>query len=674
MHKDAPQPHLAVIIVNYNVRYFLHQCLSSVHAAISHAAANDFIVDCWVVDNASADDSVQMVSQHFPWVKLIANTKNSGFSTANNQAIRLADSQYVLLLNPDTVLGEQVLSESIQLMDANQKIGALGARMVDGSGTFLPESKRGLPTPAVALFKLIGLAKLFPKSKKFGRYHLGFLDEHHPHEIDILPGAFMMLRKAALVAIGLLDEDFFMYGEDVDLSYRLQKGGWQNWYMPQLQIIHYKGESTKKGSANYVRMFYLAMAQFAWKHFGQSQAKLHRVIIQFGIWTRAGLAIAERIVARLTLPLMDYSIGLGLLLALVTYWERTIKYVHGGGYPDLLTHALLPIAMLLWVLGFSAGSAYSSPITLSNTVRGGLIGTAIVALVYAFLPEEHRYSRALVALGGVLVTAAAIFARFIFLFAAKNQIGFSVDRPHGIIFAGNGDDWPKAKSILDSGNTKYRYLGNVSPDESPEHENHLGPISRLAELATANDAREIIYGAQSLSYSRIIQLIQNPKLRHLEQKILPAGADFIIGSHSKNVPGDYYAKAEKFSITQPAKKAAKRAFDMVVAAVCLIVGPLTCWLTSSPGRYFTNLILVLAGKFSIIGYAIGPAKCPPTKTGLLSPADLLTFEPDNQTLAQIDFLYARDWHWGKDLRIFIHSFSKLSRQIDLKKIESHTYQ
>ena len=253
---------LSVVIVNYNVKYFLEQALLSVRKA-----SVGLDVEVFVVDNNSSDESVAMVREKFPEVQVIANKDNVGFSKANNQAIHLSKGEYVLLLNPDTVVREDTFEKTVAYMDANPNAGGLGVKMIDGKGNFLPESKRGFPSPEVAFYKTFGLSKLFPKSKRFNKYHLGYLSENETHEVDVLSGAFMLMRKAVLDKIGLLDEAFFMYGEDIDLSYRVVKGGFKNYYFADTTIIHYKGESTKKGSLNYVKTFYQAMIIFARKHF-----------------------------------------------------------------------------------------------------------------------------------------------------------------------------------------------------------------------------------------------------------------------------------------------------------------------------------------------------------------------------------------------------------------------
>lgn len=235
---------LSIVVVNYNVKYFLEQCLHSVFKA-----SEQLETEVFVVDNRSVDGSVQMVREKFPQVKLIENQQNVGFSKANNQAIRQAKGEYILLLNPDTVVEDDTFEKITAFMDAHPDAGGLGVKMVDGKGKFLPESKRGLPTPAVAFYKIFGLAALFPRSKTFGQYHLTYLSNDEVHSVDVLSGAFMLLRRTALDKVGLLDESYFMYGEDIDLSYRLTQGGFCNYYFPHTRIIHYKGESTKKAAS-----------------------------------------------------------------------------------------------------------------------------------------------------------------------------------------------------------------------------------------------------------------------------------------------------------------------------------------------------------------------------------------------------------------------------------------
>lgn len=274
---------LSIVIVSYNVKYFIEQCLRSVERATHHLETEVF-----VVDNASTDGSCEYLTPLFPNVNFIWNKDNRGFARANNQAIKLSTGKYVLLLNPDTIVAENTLAQFVQFMDNHPDAGGAGAYMLRTDGTFALESRRGLPTPFVAFCKMSGLASLFPKSRIWGRYYMRYLDEQQINKIEIISGAFMFLRRETLEKSGLLDEDFFMYGEDIDLSYRIMKAGYNNYFLPS-RILHYKGESTVKSSYRYVYTFYQAMQLFFNKHYSH-YSLLVSLPISIAIWTRAIMA------------------------------------------------------------------------------------------------------------------------------------------------------------------------------------------------------------------------------------------------------------------------------------------------------------------------------------------------------------------------------------------------
>lgn len=274
---------LSVVIVNYNVKYYLEQCLESVRRA-----SEGLQVEVFVVDNLSTDGSIAYLKERFPEVTFIENKENVGFARANNQAIRMSTGKYVLLLNPDTIVAEHTLGDFVHFMDEHPEAGGAGAYMLRTDGTFALESRRGLPTPFVAFCKMSGLASFFPKSRVFGRYYMRYLDENEVGEIEIISGAYMFLRREALDKVGLLDEDFFMYGEDIDLSYRILKGGYRNYFLPT-RMLHYKGESTEKSSYRYVYTFYQAMRLFFRKHYAH-YSFLVSLPINVAIWVRSFLA------------------------------------------------------------------------------------------------------------------------------------------------------------------------------------------------------------------------------------------------------------------------------------------------------------------------------------------------------------------------------------------------
>ena len=274
---------LSVIIVNYNVKHYLEQCLESVRRA-----SQGLQVEVFMVDNLSTDGSVPYLRERYPGVIFIENKENVGFARANNQAIRQSTGKYVLLLNPDTIVAEDTFEDFVSFMDAHPEAGGAGAYMLRTDGTFAPESRRGLPTPFVAFCKMSGLASLFPKSRVFGRYYMRYLDENKANEIEVISGAFMWLRREALDKAGLLDEDFFMYGDDIDLSYRILKSGYKNYFLPS-RMLHYKGESTEKSSYRYVYTFYEAMRLFFRKHYAH-YSFLVSLPINLAIWVRSFMA------------------------------------------------------------------------------------------------------------------------------------------------------------------------------------------------------------------------------------------------------------------------------------------------------------------------------------------------------------------------------------------------
>lgn len=294
---------LSVIIVNYNVRYFLEQCL---HSVIQAGSGMD--MEVIVVDNASTDGSADYLQTVFPQVKFIRNDYNAGFAKANNRGLAQATGSYILFLNPDTILPATIFSSTIAWLQQEPQRGALGVKMLDGSGRFLKESKRAFPSPLTSFFKLTGMAALFPRSKIFARYYLGHLDENKNQEVDVLAGAFMLLPKKVLDAIGGYDERFFMYGEDVDLSYRVQQAGWKNYYFAETPIIHFKGESTSRGNLRYVQLFYKAMQQFTDKHYGGRRRFVFRIFINSAIWLRAGLSALGNIFHKSSPPAAPVTI------------------------------------------------------------------------------------------------------------------------------------------------------------------------------------------------------------------------------------------------------------------------------------------------------------------------------------------------------------------------------
>ena len=273
---------LSIIIVNYNAQKLLQECLSSVYAETTQIR-----FDVWVVDNNSNDDSVAMVEKEFPEVKLIKNNENCGFAKANNMAMSRANSDYVLFLNPDTIICGNAIEKTVQFINENNRVGIVGCRVLNEDGTLQLACRRSIPTPSVAFYRLTGLSKLFPNSKKMAKYNLTYLDIDKPHEVDAVSGAFLMIRQEVVDEIGMLDERFFMYGEELDWCLRTKKAGWTVMYYSDADIIHYKGECSKSNSRKAAFEFYRSMHLFHKKHFAENYNPIVNAIICVGIFLKA---------------------------------------------------------------------------------------------------------------------------------------------------------------------------------------------------------------------------------------------------------------------------------------------------------------------------------------------------------------------------------------------------
>lgn len=635
---------LSIIIVNYNVKHFLEQCLISVFRA-----TKDIEAEVFVVDNNSVDGSVEMLNESFKEVYTIANEENVGFSRANNQAIAKAQGEYVLLLNPDTVVPENCFKTVLQIMDAEPTIGASGVRMVDGKGNFLPESKRGLPTPEVAFYKMIGLNKLFLKSKRFGKYHLGYLDEHKNHEVEILAGAFMMLRKSVLDKIGLLDETFFMYGEDIDLSYRITQAGYKNVYIADTSIIHYKGESTKKLSTNYIKVFYKAMVIFARKHYSGSNQRVFTFLINTAIYARASIAVLQNFFIKYWLLLAEVVIVFSALYLLKGYWEEHIKYIKS--YPQEMLTIHLPYYTLVWIGSLLLGGSYKQPFRFNILIKSILIGTFVIFTIYGLLPEHLRFSRGIILFGTLIVAASLVSFRALYHFIKFRNLNFDNAKNTKSILVGDAKKWNKLGSIFKSNQKNYHQLGFVCNTDEKDA-NWLGNLNQLEEIVKIYGINEIIFSGDCISTEEM--LTRMAKIGSaVNYYMIPANTDFVIGSNSKNANGLYFGEQLELNLSQPQNRRSKRWFDFFLSFFALVLFPFFLLLNK---KIFTpmNCWLVLTGKKSWVGYSTDAKELPQLKPGVLTTAFRLKII-DSNTERHLDYWYAKNYSPNTDLNILFRN-------------------
>ncbi|HUM47764.1 MAG TPA: glycosyltransferase [Chitinophagales bacterium] len=651
---------LSVIIVNYNVRFFLEQALLSVKKAVLHLTA-----EIIVVDNNSVDGSGEMMREKFPDIMYVANKVNAGFARANNQGIALAKGKFVLLLNPDTIVEEDTFEKCIQFMEAHPEAGALGVKMLDGKGNFLPESKRGFPSPAVGFYKAFGLSALFPKSKLFGGYHLGYLSENETNEVAVLAGAFMFIRRTALDKAGWLDESFFMYGEDIDLSYRIVKAGYKNYYFAGTRIIHYKGESTRKGTMNYVRMFYQAMIIFAQKHFSSSGAGFYILMLKVAIYLRAVLSVLSAFVRNWSLPIADALTIYGGMILLKNYWQYNVKVAEGLTYPEEYIYLIIPGYILVWLVSVFFSGGYEKNARPARIIRGLFFGTIMIAAVYGFLPESMRFSRAMIILGFMFSLFAMIGLRLAIHFVRFKNMRLGEVREKKLVIVGSREESQRVEMLLNQAKVKNDYIGYVSmQQENNFSDHHLGNVRQLPEIARIYKIEEVIFCSKDISSRQIIEWMTNLG-PDFEYKIVPEDSLSIIGSNSKDAPGELYTIDIKLAIATPFNKRSKRLFDMAAALFLLFTVPVNIFIVKNPWGLVTNIFQVLAGKKTWIGYAGGAHQqfqLPPVKPGIITPIDeLQSSNLNDAAISRINLRYAKDYSASQDAELFLKCYRLLGK-------------
>lgn len=641
---------ISVIIVNYNVKYFLEQCLCSIQKALINLDG-----EIIVIDNSSSDGSMEYLRPKFKNVHFIVNEKNLGFGKACNQGLARAKGKYILFLNPDTIVPEDCFEKCIHFFAAHADAGALGIRMLDGSGKFLKESKRAFPSPLTSLYKLTGLSKLFPHSKTFSRYHLGYLDEHQNHVIDVLAGAFMMIRKEVLDKVGGFDEVFFMYGEDVDLSYRIQKAGYKNYYFSESSIIHFKGESTRKGSLNYVKLFYQAMSVFVRKHYGTRKAGLFIFFIQTAIWFRAIVSSLGHFIKWIGLPVIDALIILFSFLSVKIFWGEYVR--PEVIYEERLLIAVFPLFTVIYLFIAYYTGLYNKYFRQGNLNRSAITATMTVLALYSLLPESLRFSRGIILFGSIL----AFF--LLSLFRKTLVVWGVIETTEGlynsrILLVSGEKEVAGTNKLLQETAIEQQVFGRVSLNKNEP--GAIGDIRQLKQLLNEIPVKKIVFCEGELSYQSIIEQVQ--LLPHtVRYKFHSKNSNSIVGSNSKDETGDYLAMEKIFSLAQPISRRNKRLWDVLYALLFLISFPVHLLLQKKPALFFNNTLSVLFGKKTWVGYSFNKKELPPIPSAVLSSTGLphrLNVLP-KESLEKADYWYARDYTISNDVNLIWKNYKHL---------------
>ena len=636
---------LSIIIVNYNVKYFLEQCLCSVLKASQEIEA-----EIIVVDNNSSDGSREFFEGLFPGVRFYWNPANSGFAKANNTALQYARGEYILFLNPDTIVPEDCLVKCLSFLKEQNSGGALGIKMLDGAGNFLKESKRAFPSPLTSLYKLSGLAKLFPRSKTFAKYHLGYLDENKDHEVDVLAGAFIMIPRNILEKVGTFDEIFFMYGEDVDLSYRVQASGFKNYYFAGSSIIHFKGESTRKGSLNYVRMFYTAMIIFVRKHYGGTKAGFFNLMIKAAILLRGFISAAGKFIKWIGMPVIDAG------MILMSFWFVKVGWNIFVKRDVIYSHNLLIIAFPVFTLVFLATSFYSglydNGYKQSRLNRSTLTALLILLSGYALLPESLRFSRGILVFGTLLAFILITLLRYLLLKWLVIESMDEDDEHRQTIIVGTQQEFSEAHDIMLRAGMEERVLGRVEVNGIGE-QNAIGNLAQLPDLLKMYPIREVIFCQGKLTFKTLIDTLKQVP-GHIRIKFHASFSQSIIGSDSKDLAGKTVSANRTMKLAMAINKRNKRFVGVLISIAFLLTFPVNLVLQKDRLRFFKNVFDVLFLHKEWVGYASAnslelPSLKPGvlTTTGLPSALNALPF----QSLQSTDTWYAMDYKVSQDVHI-----------------------
>jgi GT2 family glycosyltransferase len=614
-----------------------------------------------VIDNSSVDRTPQLIKEYFPEVIFIGNQDNKGFAKANNQGIAKSKGEFVVLLNPDTIVSEDTFTTCLAFMDQHPDAGAVGVRMLDGSGRFLPESKRGLPTLMASFMKMSGLYSLFEKSAKMNRYYQGHIGEHETAKIEVLSGAFMFIRKKILDRIGWLDEDFFMYGEDIDLSYRITKEGADIYYLPTTSIIHYKGESTRKSSLNYILTFYQAMLIFTKKH---PEFKGQQYLIRLAIYFQGLITLISQMIRKGWPALVDIILCAAAFYSVSILWER-YYFEQPGYFKSSFYYFNIPLYTLIVSISMWLSGAYDPPFETRSSWLGLMWSFIGILVIYAMLPVHLRTSRMVIVMGILLFMITTLFTRkYIKPWSsiAKNNRNQSGRR--AIIVAG-AEEADRIKELINRTHDQIEIIGTVAPseDEIILPKDSLGTLPKIHDITRVHKVQEIIFSAQDVSFSTFTNSMSllGPDLRYM----LAASTTMnIVGSMNRDTEGESYAIRVHFNLSQLASRRSKKIFDLISSVVLLIFSPVLLLIIKNSKFFFSNIFSVLANQRTWISYHPEDQlrhTLPRLLPGILSPAYPDEGPSMQQRLGHIHYVYARDYHWTTDFSILISQWQKIGQ-------------
>ncbi len=654
---------LSIIIVNYNVKEFLENALISIKKATEGINAEIF-----VVDNASEDGSVEMVKQKFPEVKLIANDRNLGFAKANNQALKLAQGKYILLINPDTVVQEDTFKVLISFLESNPDCGMVGCKILNPDGTLQLACRRSFPTPWVAFTKMLGLSSLFPKSKIFARYNLTYLDPEQVTEVDAVSGSFMMIRREVYEQVGGLDEDFFMYGEDIDWCYRIKKAGWKIYYVPHTQIIHFKGESTKRSNIDEIRIFYDAMKIFVKKHY--KEFALLGVILRVGILFRGLIAMFGKffknyweMLVDLVVVVFSFFVGefvrFGQIFALPKY-----------AYPEVL---IVPPLIVLFSL-YSFGVYTNRKFSIGYSLIGVWFSSLILSSLTFFL-KQYAFSRMIVLVMTLINTFLIPGWRLTLRILGRIPfVNIRIVAKRVLIVGAGNSVISLIRKLKGRTSENIKIVGVVDYDlkrvgQKINGVEIIGSISAIEKIIREEKINDVIFLSDEIPYSEILSIISRIKDKSVNFKLALVGSDLILSKASIDSLDDIPVLDIDYNVNRFLNRFSKRIFDIVLSLPLLIfLYPLVYFkkfLRKEISEFEEKILLlpkVLSGQLTLVGRPLDSpdAQMYLGKKGLTGIVQISN--PENLTPEEIERLnifYARNQSLALDIEILIRTLIHL---------------
>ncbi len=592
---------ISVVIVNYNVKDFLCQAILSLQTALKGISS-----EIIVVDNASDDGSSEMVNKRFPRVVLIKNSDNFGFAKANNIALRQAKGRYILLINPDTIVQEDTIKVMLKFLDEHTEVGLAGCKILNPDGSFQLSCRRGFPTPWVAFTKLFGLSRLFPKSKIFGQYNLTYLDIDETYPVDAVSGSFMMVRNDVIKEVGGLDERYFMYGEDLDWCYRIRQAGWQIYYVHTTQLIHYKGESTKRSSLDEIKIFYDAMHLFVEKHFNASI--IFNIVLKLAIAIVSFAAFITSVLRPLRVAIFDYIAVLISIGLAEEIWRGTFLKYPNYAYPIVL---VVPAVIVIGCL-YAAGVYTNKRMSVSRTIIATFAAYVIISALTAMF-KEYAFSRMIMGISGIFavifIAGWRLILRLLGLSTAYGRKRLFSKRT--LIVGTNKDATELQKRLRKKVGAGYELIGFIGTT----HQNIgkkidglevIGSIANVGKIIKDMSISDVIFAPKALSYAQVLSVIGKSRDQSVSFHLVPTTMEVIIGKASVDSLDDLPLVQITYNIDKSYNRFIKRSFDISLSILLLAgVYPIFRLINSNDkikkSNFLKYLPSVLRGKFSFVG-------------------------------------------------------------------------